>query len=297
MIGPLARDNLRFGMDDAATQQASIPPTDPNGRKGSHAFLSEEDRSDILCILSPGSRAACQAVELVAKTTPQHILQNQGLFQTSFLQDNLPRDEEQTTKNDAQDEPMTVDTGENTSENTEANTRPILDIALRMSSRLLNPCVGFTFGRAPEKSDLLICTTEQQKWVSGAHFRIYMTSKGVLMCLDTSTNGTCVDGHYLKRESKSRQRSLHGDSSIEVMFSKSDSMRFFVSVPDREGVSGVYGRKLDAYIGFVEQYGRQKQEELHYKTKGIPIEVLPVSSVSDRLIMSLLTISRHLCYH
>lgn len=265
-------------MDETATQQAAIPPTDPNGRNGSHAFLRDEDRADILCILSPGSPAAYQAIELVASTTPQHILQNH------LLKDNLTRNEHRPDEDKAQPDPMTVDKDENPQA-----SKPSLDIALRMSSRLLNPCLGFTFGRNPEKVDLLICTKDTQMRVSGAHFRIYITNGGVLMCQDTSTNGTVVDTHYLQQKSRSdpngQKRTLHGDSTIELMFDGGHSMRFFVSVPDREGVSEVYGRRLDAYIDFVAQYGRQKKEEFNCKTKGIPIEVPSVRTIYYRVCL------------
>ncbi|KAL8932781.1 MAG: hypothetical protein Q9216_006679, partial [Gyalolechia sp. 2 TL-2023] len=241
--GYFVRDNSQFSMDDVATQQVAIPPIDPNRRKGYDA-LNEQDRSDILCVLSPASPSAYQAVELVASTTPQHVVREWSPG------------------------PMAVEIEEKTGAN-----KPSLDIALRMSSRLLNPCLGFTFGRNPEKSDLLICTKKQQQelLVSGTHFRIYITAGGVLMCQDTSTNGTYVDSQPLQN----KQRTLHDGSTIEMVYATGASMRFYVRVPDREGISEVYGRKLEAYIGFVEQHARQKQEEYNRMTKGIPVEILP----------------------
>ncbi|KAL8993077.1 MAG: hypothetical protein Q9188_007422, partial [Gyalolechia gomerana] len=243
--GCLVRDDSRFSMDDVLTQQAVIPPTDPNGRKGNGA-VNEQDRSDILCVLSPASPSAYEAVELVALTAPQHVVSEW-----------CPA-------------PMTVDNREKI-----GAKKPSLDIALRMSSRLLNPCRGFNFGRNPKRCDLLICTAERDVLVSGTHFRIYITAGGVLMCQDTSSNGTFVDSHALRHT----QRTLHDGSTIDLMYVAGASMRFYVRVPDREGVSDVYGRKLEAYIGFVEQHGRQKQEEFNRKTKGLPVEIPPVPTL------------------
>ncbi|KAL9025639.1 MAG: hypothetical protein Q9196_005565 [Gyalolechia fulgens] len=281
--GCLVRDDSRFSMDDVATQQATIPPTDPNRRKGNGA-INEQDRSDILCVLSPASPAAYQAVELVACTAPQHVVRGWSPGPSPAIPDkNLAQAEPRPNQDVEQPGPMAVDGEEKT-----GATKPSLDIALRMSSRLLNPCLGFTFGRSPEKSDLLICTkNDELLLVSGTHFRIYITAGGVLMCQDTSTNGTVVDSQTLHH----KQRTLHDGSTIEMMYAPGASMRFYVRVPDREGISDVYGRKLEAYIGFVEQHGRQKQEEFNRRTKGIPVEIPPVRSDDYlALVMMALTV-------
>lgn len=235
-------------MDDVATQQVAIPPTDPNGR-GGHGAISDQDRSDILCVLSPASPSAYEAVELIASTAPQHVIHEWS--------------------------PGPI--GERTGVN-----KPSLDIALRMSSRLMNPCIGFTFGRNPERCDLLLCyKNNREQLISGTHFRIYITAGGVLMCHDTSTNGTVVDSHQLEH----KQRTLHDGSTIDLRYAVGVSMRFYVRVPDREGVSDIYGRKLEAYIGFVEQHGRQKQEEFNRKTQGLPVDSPPVRK--DRYLICL----------
>lgn len=267
--GGLVRDFSRFKMDEA-TQPSTLPINRPRDGREDMTNLSKLDRSDILCILSPGSPAACKAVELVAATTPQHILQNRWLHENpSFLNEIVSRSEYRSGEEPEHPDRMTTDQDANTGQST-----PTLDIALRLTSKLLYPWLGFTFGRAPDKCDMLICSrTPQTMKVSGAHFRIYVNANGSLMCRDTSTNGTWVDGKYLKESRPTAfgaQFTLHNQSSIELLLSDAnDSMRFFVIIPERHGESEVYGRKLDAYIGYVEQLGRQNRNEANAQSQGI----------------------------
>ncbi|KAL8828917.1 MAG: hypothetical protein Q9170_006395 [Blastenia crenularia] len=282
--GVLVRDDPRYSMDDAATQQASLPPTDPYQKDGSHLSLSQEDRSDILCILSPGSQITCEAVKLVGSTTPQHLLQNRLPLQNASSRDDLIQNEDQPNEMTTKADPTAVDDKPITSDDVQTTGNdPPLDIALRMSSKLLNPCFGFTFGRNPAKSDLLLCTKQQQMRISGSHFRIFITSGGVLMCEDTSTNGTWVDEHIIMqkptRPGVYSKRSLHNGSIIALKLDLGEPMRFWVRVLDREDVSNLYGRNLEAYISYVQQCGRQKQEEFNCKVRGIPIEECPVPEI------------------
>ncbi|KAL8979291.1 MAG: hypothetical protein Q9205_005334 [Flavoplaca limonia] len=254
-VGRLARDDSWITMDDGATQQATLPPTDPYAQ---NVTLNDFDRTDILCILMPTTPAACQAVEFVEESAPQHILRRPGKL--SPMKATTPTDQ---TGNDVQTSPK---------------AKPSMDIALRMNSKLLNPALGFTFGRNKKVSDLLISKDKQQ--VSQRHFRIYVNSKGSLMCQDTSTNGTVVDSVSLgpKRmlTDTGDQRTLHHGSVIELLLTHyGETMRFMVQVPDRSGVSLQYGSKLDQYIDFVEQMERRLQEENHQRTQGALIDINP----------------------
>ena len=258
-VGRLARDDSWITMDDGATQQATLPPTDPYAQ---NVTLNDFDRTDILCILMPTTPAACQAVEFVEESAPQHILRRPGKL--SPMKATTPTDQ---TDNDVQTSPK---------------AKPSMDIALRMNSKLLNPALGFTFGRNKKVSDLLISRDKQQ--VSQRHFRIYVNSKGSLMCQDTSTNGTVVDSVSLgpKRmlTDTGDQRTLHHGSVIELLLTHyGETMRFMVQVPDRSGVSLQYGSKLDQYIDFVEQMERRLQEENHQRTQGVLIDINPVRRV------------------
>ncbi|KAL8772238.1 MAG: hypothetical protein Q9209_002450 [Squamulea sp. 1 TL-2023] len=249
-IGRLARDDSWITMDDGATQQASLPPTGVHTQKNT---FSDFDRTDILCILIPATPTAYEAVELVNATAPHHILRRPR--KVAPLKTKTPADQ------------ISVDY----SISTTPKAKPSLDIALRMSSVILNPALGFTFGRNKLGSDLLICQGGHMR-ISQRHFRIYVNSRGSLMCQDTSTNGTYVDGVILRPKQQPRdlgdKRTLHNASVIELLVGQDmETMRFIVQVPDRSGVSQLYGSKLDQYIEFVEQMERRLQEENNRKAQ------------------------------
>ncbi|KAL8993566.1 MAG: hypothetical protein Q9169_006248 [Polycauliona sp. 2 TL-2023] len=258
-VGHLARDSSCISMDDGATQQATLPPTDPYAQK---VTLGDFDRTDILCILIPTTPAAYQAVELVAESAPQHILRCLGKLSQPEASKQA---DEMVVDHDVQTQPK---------------PKPSMDIALRMNSRVLNPALGFTFGRNKAVSDLLI-SHDKRKQISQRHFRIYVNSKGTLMCQDTSTNGTTVDSILLRPKQGPTvwgdQRTLHNGSVIEILinYQHEETMRFIVQVPDRSGVSQLYGSKLDQYIDFVEQMERRLQEENARKTQGILTDLTP----------------------
>lgn len=272
-VGRLVRDDARFNMDDAATQKATNLPNGLREGREDLQNLSKLDRSNIVCILSPMSPAAYKAVELVAATSPQHILQQSWLAEhPSYFDDYTGQDDQRPGKGVKQPDGMDTTQDEDTSPG-----KPSLDIALRLTSKLLYPWLGFIFGRASDKCDMLICTRKHQTMrVSGAHFRIYVNEQGILMCRDTSTNGTWVDGKPLEQKPQAKsfgaQMTLHHASMIELMLrDHTETMRFHVNVPERAGESKVYGDKLDRYLSHVAQLGRQNQEAFNAKAKGLPI--------------------------
>ncbi|KAL8784919.1 MAG: hypothetical protein Q9213_003661 [Squamulea squamosa] len=258
-IGRLARDDSWITMDDGATQKATLPPTGPHSHKNT---FSDFDRTDILCILIPATPAAYEAVELVNATAPQHILRRPRKI--APLKTKTPTSQ------------VLADCSVPNS----PKAKPSLDIALRMRSVILNPALGFTFGRNKAGSDLLICQGGHMR-ISQRHFRIYVNSRGSLMCQDTSTNGTYVDGVNLRPKQQPTdsgdKRTLHNASVIELLVGQDmETMRFIVQVPDRSGVSQLYGSKLDQYIEFVEQMERRMQEENNRKAQPDQIDIPPV---------------------
>lgn len=295
--GRLARDDPRLSMDDQPTQPASIPLVDPREGRGHLADLSGHDRTDILCILAPGTPAAYRAVELVADTHSHHILQNSSSFKEPMIyNDSAAEQGQQSNEATANPDRMTVDDQEQT-----GTEKPALDIALRMTSKIICPWFGFTFGRDPRRTDLRISTKDIDNRVSGVHFRIYLSAKGSLMCQDTSTNGTWVDSKLLQEKKKptdfGRQSTIHDGSTIELMVgAKAEIMRFYVRVPERAPFSQEYGRKLDAYITYIAQMERQKKEEDKRISEGLLMVPPPVSSLfSSWLVLLLLTFCRHQC--
>ncbi len=150
--------------------QATQPYTDPR-RLGLHGSgISEDDAANVICILHPSTPAANDAVAATLAQSPNHIIPNADLLGKN---------------DDALFDPA-------------ARVKPSSrEIALRVSSRVKKSELGFTFGRNPDKSDILLTTDQNDTMVSNRHFRIYCSKDGVLMIEDTSTNGTIVDERHL----------------------------------------------------------------------------------------------------
>lgn len=222
-------------MEEEATQPATQPFFDPRRIGRNNSGLTAEDESDVICILHPTSTAALTAVALVAKTSPQHILRNEGL---EVNMEEKVKDNEQKPKVEADGA-----TG---------------DIALRMSSRVKELHLGFCFGRNPLKCDIILNDLTVQKRVSNQHFRIYVNQDGILMLHDMSTNGTVVDDVVLMGRSEDpemdKRRMLGPGSIIElVTHHEKDKFKFVVRIPARDGNRGAYARKLSAYLAAVAQ--------------------------------------------
>lgn len=246
-------------------EQCTLPATQPAPRKdGFNSMLSEQDESDIICILLPTSPAAHEAVELTANAAPQHILQNHGMSHIY----------------EAPDEQMTTDTrpGDHSDDSEDLNTQlpdpnqpklgdPTKDIALRFSSKVHNLGLGFTFGRNPARCDLLL-SDNNTNMISNRHFRIFMKNNGSLMIEDTSTNGTMIDDLVLRGPKANRlcpnpesQHTLCNGDTIELPLQAKDrvqSIRFSVKTPIRSELGlEKYNQNCVAYIKCVEQAERQ----------------------------------------
>ncbi len=223
-------------MSEEATQPATQPFFDPRRIGRNNSGLTADDEADVICILHPASTAAFRAVALVARTSPQHILQNDG------LEVNMEEDED-----DPDDQQLNFDD--------DGTTR---DIALRMSSRVREPRLGFCFGRHAVKCDFILEDLGNQKRVSNVHFRIYVNKDGILMLADMSTNGTSVDDNVLKGKTLDpdfdKTRMLAPGSIIQLVTSPQDEeFKFIVRIPARDGDRGAYTRNLTAYLAAIEQ--------------------------------------------
>ena len=248
-------------MEEKCTQ----PATQPVARKeGFDSMLSEQDESDIICILLPTSPAAHEAVELTAHAAPQHILQNHGI---SHIYE--APDEDMTTGGDTRP-------GDDSDNVEDLNTQlpdpnqskwdgPTKDIALRFSSKVHNLGLGFTFGRNPALCDLLLSNNDN---ISNRHCRIFMKNNGSLMIEDTSTNGTLVDNTVLqspkaktKLPNTRSQNTLCNGETIELPLpgkQHTQTVRFSVKIPQRSEVGlEKYEQNCYAYVKCVEQAERQ----------------------------------------
>ncbi|KAL2841910.1 kinase-like domain-containing protein [Aspergillus pseudoustus] len=125
-----------------------------------------------------------------------------------------------------------------------------LDIALRLSSEVKNPNMGFCFGRTLGRSDILLAADPNSRRISNTHFRIYLTDQSILMLEDMSTNGTIVDDFRLRKKEKDNSRMLVHGSVIQVVNGENskDEVKFVVRVPSRDGYSDTYSKNLEEYI-------------------------------------------------
>ncbi|KAL2817447.1 kinase-like domain-containing protein [Aspergillus cavernicola] len=203
-----------------ATQESTQPCTDPRLGGLNNSGLEEADLADVICILHPNSPAAHDAVAATARVAPWHILQKDAL-----------------------------DHG--------GASTAALDIALRLSSKVHDPNLGFCFGRTIARCDILLAADPTSRRISNTHFRIRFTKETILMLEDVSTNGTIVDSCRLRKREQDNSRMLTNGSVIQVINGEDtlDEVKFVVRLPNREGFSDIYDKKLDHYIDKVHQPG------------------------------------------
>lgn len=268
-------------MDEEPTQKTQ-PFLDPR-RRGACSLLSEEDEVDVLCILRPSSPAAYQAVKLVAATTPQYILQNKDMSEISKCGDQSLLEEGGTPQALSEPGSLTGDLDVATPPcETFKGSGPPLDIALRLSSKLKDPCLGFTFGRLSQRCDLLIMEGRNTT-ISGMHFRIFVKENSVPMLEDTSTNGTLVDGTLLHPSlpASEKRRMLTTGCRIEVFCDSNATneymMRFIVEIPKRPRFPDQWRLKLGNYLQFVYQLERQAAVRDEAVRNGDFMALAPVS--------------------
>ncbi|KZF23697.1 Pkinase-domain-containing protein [Xylona heveae TC161] len=238
-------------LQDDATQPATQPILDPRRIGRNNSGLSEEDLSDVICILHPTTAAAIQAVALTAKHAPQHLLQQSGEDEG----DDFELGEDGVVRKKAKD-------GQSLAPPKAVQK----DIALRMSSSVRNPSMGFLFGRNPARCDIVLDASPTKK-VSNCHFRIYLNSAGILMLQDTSTNGTTVNDTLLMGKPETRRyncpptQMLENGSRVGILANSSDDeIRFIVRIPSREGHHlEEYGRKFHKYLANIVQLEAAKR--------------------------------------
>jgi serine/threonine protein kinase len=205
---------------------------DPRRIGRNNSGLTEADISDVICILHPCSPAAFKIVATTAERSPHNVLQNDGFdhFNDGLTQSAL---EEQETFILGADAPHQA-----------------MDLALRFSTRTVNPQTGFIFGRNSDMCDIVMAT-DTFKRVSNIHFSIFINDSGVLMLMDMSTNGTIIDDIVLKGKNTRvpQTRMLNPGSIIQILSPKSEEIvEFIVRIPSREGHIAEYEAKFGAYM-------------------------------------------------
>lgn len=218
--------------NEVLTQQCTQDLIDPRRMGRNNSGLSDADISDVMCILHPCSPAAFRIVALTGKQSPQHVLQRDGYrdYNDGLTQSVLEEQETFILNSDGPNHAM--------------------DLALRLTAEIMNPAVGFVFGRNPQVCDIVLAS-DTNKRVSNLHFSIFMNDAGVLMLRDFSTNGTMVDDMLLKGKHTHvpQTRMLESGSIVQILSTQPDEVvKFVVRIPSRDGHFQQYESNFQAYI-------------------------------------------------
>jgi serine/threonine protein kinase len=218
--------------DCSQPTQATQNVLDPRRVGQQNSGFSDEDISDIICILVPYSDAARQELKRIADEKSHHMVTRDDV-------DKIDMDYE--TEDNAENFTLVQqDIGEH-------------HIALRFSANVKNSLAGFTFGRNPTRCDICLMDDPHRR-LSNIHFRIYLNEHAVLMLEDQSTNGTIVDDILLKSKANppvATKRTLVSGSKIKIlMHQDANDLTFLVRVPKLEGRHlAAYKRNLYEYMG------------------------------------------------
>ncbi|KAL7791003.1 hypothetical protein V8C37DRAFT_383167 [Trichoderma ceciliae] len=223
-------------MEGEEPTQATQNILDPRRVGKQNSGFSDEDISDIICVLYPHSDSARLEVQHLAAIKSPYVIgkdEADGVEHDYELEDHASRFESNP-----------VNHGN-------------YAIMLRLSSRVKNPATGLAFGRNIASCDVVFVNDPLRR-VSNIHFRIYVNEYGNVMIEDHSTNGTSVDGNLLISRPKEPGKPiitrwvLSSGSIIRVFLHKEvDDLTFRVRIPRRDG------EYVDAYQHKVEDYFAQ----------------------------------------
>lgn len=209
------------------TQQATQQVEDPRRLGKNLSNVSEDDATDVICLLHPNSPAAFDAVRANLILSPQHILQNTDLEEID-------------------EEDLIFD----------QDLKAPRDIALRMSSNVKNLKDGFRFGRYGSMCDVLLTPVQDDNLISKVHFKIFVNSQGSLMLQDLSTNGTVVDDVHLTTRARGGRPTMkpattvlkNGSIICVLSGTTREEVKFMVRVPNRGDGEDLYEEKLRKYL-------------------------------------------------
>ncbi|KAK0107536.1 hypothetical protein ONS96_003343 [Cadophora gregata f. sp. sojae] len=215
------------------TQPATQLVTDPRrlGQPGSG--LSNDQLSDIFCILHPATLPACRAAALIHEEAPENTIAT----------DHHVKIREKSSSEDVINSSQLAEDGLES-----------CDIILRLSANLKDPMGGFQFGRNATRCDFVIGKNEVSRRISNIHFRIYINEYGIIMLEDQSTNGTAIDGTLLRGKEKEnghkfRHTLSQGAVITLTMTPPEEDYRFVVRIPYREGdIEDKYQQNLTVFF-------------------------------------------------
>jgi FHA domain-containing protein len=215
--------------------------------------FSDDEISDIVCILYPYSSSARREVSRIARADHQHVV---------GTEDAVAIEPDYSLEDDAS--------------NFQA-PQPMGDYAiiLRLSASVKNKLQGFQFGRNAAKCDVYF-VEDPKKRLSNVHFRVYVNDYGIVMLEDQSTNGTFVDNQLLRAKNPNphhkldtRRQLTHGSKIKVLMHDETEDLIFLVRIPRREGEHNLrYMENVDAYRDRVRLAGGGPLDETIVTTPG-----------------------------
>ncbi|PTB64442.1 Pkinase-domain-containing protein [Trichoderma citrinoviride] len=225
------------GQPPTQPTQATQTVLDPRRIGKQNSGFSDDDVSDIICVLYPHSQAARLEVQQLAASGSPYIIgkdEADGVELDYDAEDDASRFEE-----------MPPDLGS-------------YALILRLSSQVKNPAAGFQFGRNSARCDVVFVNDPLRR-VSNIHFRIYINEYGTVMIEDHSTNGTTVDNNLLmsrprdpavaKDPDRKTKWTLSSGSTVGIYLQDMRSLSFRVRIPRRENEFDLaYQRRVDAYF-------------------------------------------------
>lgn len=208
-------------MDGDEPTQATQNVLDPRRVGKQNSGFSDEDISDIICVLYPHSDSARNELQRLVQEDSPHIIgkdEADGVEPDYVLEDYASR----------------FQTNPSNSGN--------YAIILRLSSQLKNPTAGFAFGRNAARCDVTF-ENDPHRRLSNIHFRIYVNEYGSVMVEDQSTNGTIVDNQLLASHPKAKGRTepptvrwvLSSGTVIRIyLHQQAKDLAFRVRIPRRD---------------------------------------------------------------
>ncbi|KAL7932038.1 hypothetical protein V8C35DRAFT_282025 [Trichoderma chlorosporum] len=215
---------------------------DLRGASKQHSGFSDEDISDIICVLYPHSENARYEVEQLASINSSYIIS--------------------TDEADG----IQPDRDFNDHELRSYGNHAIL---LRLSSKVNPPAAGFNFGRNNAECDIAFVNDPPRR-ISNVHFRIYVNKYGVVMIEDKSTNGTFVNNIRLASViKKSDQQPTTGQALSSgaiiciYLHNQIEDVSFQVRIPHRNNeCERAYMHRLEEY--FAHQYQSGSKDSHHW---------------------------------
>ncbi|KAK0389575.1 hypothetical protein NLU13_3150 [Sarocladium strictum] len=205
-------------MEGEEPTQATQDVLDPRRLGQQNSGFSDEDISDIICILYPHSDSARQEVLRLAHEDSPHVI----------------------GRSDADGVDPNYDLEDHASRFSLAEAEGNYALILRLSAAVKDPTAGFVFGRNALRCDIVF-VKDPMKRISNVHFRIYVNQHGSVMVEDQSTNGTVVDENVLTSHPKDRTQEpisrwmLNSGSVIKLhLHQQIKDLTFRVRIPRRD---------------------------------------------------------------